>query len=136
MAVIFGGAWVLTASEEDPFGPIDPVQQFLGSSGGLFATLASFAGIWLGVWIAMRLLHKEKLSRLFGSSARISRSGFLNGFAAVLLTSVLTELCYLVIIPDVQRGPIELGTWALYLLPILFFAFVQTSRRNSCSAAI
>jgi membrane protease YdiL (CAAX protease family) len=127
MAVIFGGAWVVTASGEDPFGPIDPVQQLLGSSGGVFATLASFAGIWLGIWIAMRLLHKEKLSRLFGNSARISRSGFLNGFAAVLLTSVLTELCYLVIIPDVQRGPIELGAWALYLLPILFFAFIQTS---------
>ena len=127
MAVIFGGAWVLTGSEEYPFGAIDPVQQLLGSSGGLFATLASFAGIWLGIWIAMRLLHKEKLARLFGNNARLSRSGFLNGFAAVLLTSVLTELCYLVIIPDVQRGPVELGTWALYLLPILFFAFIQTS---------
>ena len=40
---------------------------------------------------------------------------------------LLTELGYLVIIPEVRRGPIELGTWALYLLPILFFAFVQTS---------
>ena len=26
-----------------------------------------------------------------------------------------------------RRGPIGLGTWALFLLPILFFAFVQTS---------
>lgn len=127
LAVIFGGAWVLTASDDDPFGPIDPVQQLLGSSGGLFATLASFAGIWLGIWIAMRLLHKEKLSRLFGNSASLPRSGFLNGLVAVLITSLITELCFLVIIPDVQRGPIELGTWTLYLLPILFFAFVQTS---------
>jgi uncharacterized protein len=128
MAVIFAGAWVVTSSsDEDPFSPNDSVQQLLGSSGGLFATLATFAGIWLGVWIAMRALHREKLPRLFGNSARISRSGFLNGLTAVLVTSVLTELCYLVIIPDVQRGPIELATWALYLLPILFFAFVQTS---------
>ncbi|MDQ2633772.1 MAG: lysostaphin resistance A-like protein [Pseudomonadota bacterium] len=127
MAVIFAGAWVVTAADEDPFGPTDPVQQLLGSSGGLFATLATFAGIWIGIWIAMRLLHQEKLSQLFGNSARISRSGFLNGLVAVLLTSVLTELCYLVVIPDVQRGPIEFGTWALYLLPILFFAYVQTS---------
>jgi membrane protease YdiL (CAAX protease family) len=127
IAVIFAGAWVVTSSDEGPLSPSDSVQQLLGSSGGLFATLATFAGIWLGVWIAMRALHREKLPRLFGNSARISRSGFLNGLAAVLVTSVLTELCYLVIIPDVQRGPIELATWALYLLPILFFAFVQTS---------
>ena len=109
------------------FGPGDTVQQFLSTAGGLFATLATFAGIWLGIWIAMRALHREKLSRLFGNSARLSRSGFLNGLAAVLVTSLLTELCYWIIIPEVRRGPIELGTWALYLLPILFFAFVQTS---------
>ena len=37
----------------------------------------------------MRALHREKLSRLFGNSARLSRSGFLNGLAAVLITSCL-----------------------------------------------
>jgi membrane protease YdiL (CAAX protease family) len=117
MAVVFLGSYASGV----------PVQQFLGTSGGLFATLATFGGIWLGIWIAMRALHKEKLRRLLGNSARLSRSGFLNGFAAVLVTSLLTELCYLAIIPDVRRGPVELGVWALYLLPILFLAFVQTS---------
>jgi membrane protease YdiL (CAAX protease family) len=127
--VIFAGVYgpTLTGLGDDPLGPGDPVRQFLASSGGLFATLATFAGIWLGIFIAMRFLHREKFSRLFGNSARLSRSGFLNGLAAVLITSVLTELGYLVIIPDVERGPVALGVWALYLLPILFFAFVQTS---------
>ena len=100
IAVIFGG--------EKAFGPGDTVQQFLSTAGGLLATLATFAGIWLGVWIAMRALHREKLSRLFGNSARISRSGFLKGLAAVLITSVLTELGFWLMIPDVERGPIEL----------------------------
>jgi CAAX protease family protein len=45
----------------------------------------------------------------------------------VLITSVLTELSYMVIIPDVVRGPIGLGMWALFLLPVVFLAFVQTS---------
>jgi membrane protease YdiL (CAAX protease family) len=130
MAVISAGAygWMATTGSSDDFlGPGDTVQQFLYTAAGLFATLATFAGIWLGIWIAMRALHREKLSRLFGNSARLSRSGFLNGLAAVLVTSLFTEICYWIVIPEIRRGPIELGTWALYLLPILFFAFVQTS---------
>ena len=95
MAVIFSGAygWMLTGGDEVlTFDDGNPLERFLTTSGGLFATLASFAGIWLGIWIAMRLLHREKLSRLFGNGARLSRSGFLKGFAAVLVSSLLPEL--------------------------------------------
>ncbi|HEY6630364.1 MAG TPA: type II CAAX endopeptidase family protein [Rhizobiaceae bacterium] len=130
IAVVFGGAygWVVSGAEGALTFEEGPVlDRFLSTAGGLLATLATFAGIWLGVWIAMRFLHKEKLTRLLGNSARLSRSGFLNGFVAVLITSLLTELCYLVVIPDVARGPIGLGTWLVFLLPVLFLAFVQTS---------
>lgn len=129
-AVVFAGAygWIRSGAESALTFEQGPVlDRFLSTAGGLVATLATFAGIWLGVWIAMRGFHGEKLSRLFGNSARLSRSGFLNGLVAVLITSVLTELGYLLIIPDVGRGPIGLGIWALLLLPILFLAFVQTS---------
>ena len=126
--VIFGGSYVWAGSVGDGFyGFGDAVQQFMGSAGGLFATLFSFAGIWLGLWIVMPLLHRERLSRLFGNSGRIQKSGFLRGLVAVLLTSLLTELAYLSIIPDISRGSIEFGTWMLLVIPIIVFAFVQTS---------
>jgi membrane protease YdiL (CAAX protease family) len=124
--VLFVGAYAWFGSG-NPFGDGNSAQEFLGTAGGLFATLATFAGIWIGVWIAMRWLHREKLSRLFGNSAHIARSGFLKGFAAVIVTSLLTELAYFTMMPDVSRGPIEFGTWALLLIPIVLFAFVQTS---------
>jgi membrane protease YdiL (CAAX protease family) len=129
LAAVFGGSygWFLTGAVPDPFGSGEPIQQFLGTAGGLFATLTSFAGIWLGVWIAMQLLHKETLSRLFGNSARIARSAFFKGFVAVLITSMLTEIAYLAVIPGISRGSVGLGTWALLILPLAFFAFVQTS---------
>ncbi len=130
IGVVFAGTygWILSGAESALTFEEGPVlDRFLTTAGGLLATLASFLGIWLGVWIAMRSFHREKLRRLFGNSARLSRSGFLNGFVAVLITSIVTELCYLVIIPDVGRGPIGIGTWLLFLLPILFLAFVQTS---------
>lgn len=124
--VLFVGAYAWFGSG-NPFGDGNSAQEFLGTAGGLFTTLATFAGIWIGVWIAMRWLHREKLSRLFGNSARITRSGFLKGFAAVIVTSLLTELAYFAMMPEVSRGPIEFGTWALLLIPIVLFAFVQTS---------
>jgi membrane protease YdiL (CAAX protease family) len=130
IGVVFAGTygWILSGAESALTFEEGPVlDRFLTTAGGLLATLASFLGIWLGVWIAMRAFHREKLRRLFGNSARLSRSGFLNGFVAVLITSIVTELCYLVIIPDVGRGPIGIGAWLLFLLPILFLAFVQTS---------
>ncbi len=40
---------------------------------------------------------------------------------------MFTELCYWFIIPDVGRGLIGIGTWALFLLPVLLLGFVQTS---------
>lgn len=128
LAAIFGAshAWLSSGSADLPASD-NPVQQFLATTGGLFATLTSFAGIWLGLWIAMRFLHREKLARLFGNSARLARSGFVKGLVAVLITSLFTEIAYLAVIPDIARGPIELGTWALLFVPILFFAFVQTS---------
>ena len=95
IGVVFAGTygWVLSGAEgalSFEEGPV--LDRFLTTAGGLFATLATFGGIWLGIWIAMRFLHREKLRRLFGNSARLSRSGFLNGLAAVLITSLLTEL--------------------------------------------
>jgi membrane protease YdiL (CAAX protease family) len=130
IAVVFAGAygWVASGAEGAlTFEEGPALDRFLSTAGGLFATLGTFAGIWLGVWIVMRFLHKERLRRLFGNSARLSSSGFLNGCIAVLITSLLTELCYLVVMPDVARGPISLGAWALFLLPVLLLAFVQTS---------
>lgn len=125
--------WIPSGPDFDTFGDTFGTgeqfagEQFLGTTAGLFATLASFSGIWLGVWIAMRLLHKERLSRLFGNSARISRHGFLNGFLAVTIVSLISELGYLAVMPGISRGPVGLGLWALLVVPVILLAFVQTS---------
>ena len=102
-------------------------ERFLASPVGVVAALMTFAGIWLGVWIAMRAVHRERLSRLFGNSGRISRVGFAKGLIAVLLTSVLTEIGLYLLVPEIGRGPISLSSWLVFLVPMLFLAFVQTS---------
>ncbi len=132
-AVIFGGVY-LYAVVGPWFGPetltFDQggvVSRFLASPFGVIATLLTFAGIWLGVWIAMKFLHREPVSHLFGASFRLSRSGFVNGLIAVLLTSALTEIGFYLLAPEFHRGSVSLGVWFLVFIPVVFLAFVQTS---------
>src|SRR5690606_20568645 len=56
---------------------------FLPTPVGVLTALGSFSGIWIGAWIAMRFIHREPLSALFGNSRRISRADFAKGFCAV-----------------------------------------------------
>ena len=132
-AVIFAGVFgyaelaALFGPETLTFDQGGIIERFMASRAGVLATLATFAGIWLGVWVAMRFVHRERLSRLFGNSGRISRAGFAKGLLAVLLTSVLTEIGLYLLVPEIARGPISLSSWLVFLAPVLFLAFVQTS---------
>ena len=104
-----------------------PIQDFLASPIGILIALASFAGIWIGLWVAMRFVHGEPLSALIGTSRRIARGGFLKGLVAVLITSLFSEILLYWLQPDIARGPIAFSSWLLFLIPIVLLAFLQTS---------
>ena len=103
------------------------MESFITTRPGTLAVFLTFAGIWLGVWIAMRFLHKQKLSALFGPSSRLSASAFLKGLAAVAVTSLLSEIALYAIAPQFVRTTIALGDWLIFIVPVMLFAFVQTS---------
>ncbi|MDX8516296.1 CPBP family intramembrane glutamic endopeptidase [Mesorhizobium captivum] len=107
------------------------MQDFLASPVGILTALTSFAGIWIGIWVAMRLVHGEPLSALIGTSRRISRGGFLKGLAAVLITSLFSEVLLYWLQPEVARGSIEFSSWLLFLVPIMLLAFLQTSSEEA-----
>lgn len=130
MAVLFGGAyafftWRASTGAAPPSGGV--MEGFLASPTGILAALASFAGIWIGLWIAMRFVHGEPLSALLGVSRRVSRSGFLKGLIAVLITSLVSEILLYMLQPEMARGTISLSSWLLFLVPILALALLQTS---------
>lgn len=103
------------------------MESFLASPIGVLTALVTFCGIWAGAWLVMRWIHGEPLSALFGSSHRISRSDFLKGFVAVILTSIFSEVLLYLIDPVVQRGTIDFIAWLLALVPVALLGFVQTS---------
>jgi membrane protease YdiL (CAAX protease family) len=133
VAVVFGGTYafvVWMASTGGSVG-IQPVQNFLASPPGILTALGSFAGIWLGLWAAMRWVHGEKLWALIGASRRVSRDGFLKGLAAVLITSLFSEILLYCLQPEIARGAISLSSWLLYLIPIVALALLQTSSEEA-----
>ncbi|UVC16387.1 CPBP family intramembrane glutamic endopeptidase [Mesorhizobium onobrychidis] len=129
IAVLFGGAYLFVIWQASSGAPIEggAVQNFMASPAGILAALASFAGIWLGLWAAMRWVHREPLMALIGTSRRVSRSGFFRGLAAVLLTSLLSEILLYLLQPDIARGAIGLSSWLLFLIPIAVLTLLQTS---------
>ncbi|TPN83675.1 CPBP family intramembrane metalloprotease [Mesorhizobium sp. CU2] len=103
------------------------MQDFLASPTGILSALTSFAGIWIGLWVAMRFVHGEPLSALFGVSRRIAGGDFLKGLIAVLITSLFSEVLLYALQPEIARGPIAFWSWLLFLVPIALLAFLQTS---------
>ena len=128
-ALLFGGAYAFTLLDQGTltFNQGGVLERFMGSQVGVAVTLATFSGIWIGVWIAMRFVHAEPLNHLFGNSRRLLRRGFAKGLLAVLLTSALTEIGLYVMVPEIGRGPISLPVWLLFVVPVLLLAFVQIS---------
>jgi membrane protease YdiL (CAAX protease family) len=107
------------------------MQDFLASPVGILTALTSFAGIWIGLWVAMRFVHGEPLSVLIGASRRISRGGFLKGLIAVLITSLFSEVLLYWLQPEIARGSIAFSSWLLFLVPIALLAFLQTSSEEA-----
>jgi membrane protease YdiL (CAAX protease family) len=123
LVVIFSGFY-LSESYDLGFGTMG---SFMNTRFGVLVSLLTFSGIWIGAWLAMRFVHHEKLRALFGVARRISWSDFAKGLVAVLVTSVVSEAAIYLMAPEIRRTAIGWETWLLFLVPVLFLAFVQTS---------
>jgi membrane protease YdiL (CAAX protease family) len=124
LAVILAGMVVYARSN----GGVAPdMTGFLATPVGAVTALGSFAGIWVGAWIAMRLLHREPLAALFGNSRRIAWDSFAKGFMAVFLTSLLSEVLLYALEPQMERGAIGISSWLVALVPVALLTLLQTS---------
>ncbi|MGC4024341.1 MAG: type II CAAX endopeptidase family protein [Mesorhizobium sp.] len=128
--IIIGLCWLGTSLLAGLPALLDPTADplaFFSSKIGTLATLGSFLGIWIGVWIATRFVHRERFSNVLGADRRINFSDFAKGLLAVLLTSVLSEILIYVLNPQFERTALDIGTWLVFIVPILLLCFVQTS---------
>ncbi|MBX3596472.1 MAG: CPBP family intramembrane metalloprotease [Rhizobiaceae bacterium] len=128
--LIIGVCWLATsvlAGLPALLGADTDVATYFASRLGTLITLASFAGIWIGVWIASRLIHKEPLADVLGATGRLNYRDFAKGFAAVAITSLLSEILIYGLEPRFERTDLPFATWLIFAIPVLAFCFVQTS---------
>lgn len=59
--LLFGGAYAFAVLDPGTltFNQGGVLERFMASRPGLVVMLATFSGIWLGVWIVMRFIHRE-----------------------------------------------------------------------------
>ncbi len=89
----------------------------------LVALLASFAGMGLGAFAAVRWIHHRSIASLFGPRDRLLRDF---GVAFGLLMLVSAPGAAWLWAGGQLRAGVSLHTWALFLLPALLGLLVQT----------
>ena len=71
LLAIVGGVFLVSRWQGADTG-MPNMATFTATPAGVLTVLASFCGIWIGAWIAMRFVHRQSLSALFGDSRRIT----------------------------------------------------------------
>lgn len=98
-----------------------------GSPGAAALMLATFIGIWPGVWLALRLLHGRRFGTVL-SPERSYRWGEFRLGLTVGLTVYLLSLAVAIVIGGAPtRTELGLTTWLLFLAPIGGLVFLQAS---------
>lgn len=89
--------------------------------------LATFWGLWIGVWLVTKLLHKRGLSSVFAHDGRLRLDQFVIGMAlaAGYLTLSLGSTWLSGAPPERSALPME--TWLIALAPLAVLIFLQTA---------
>ncbi len=99
------------------------------SPGAVVFTLLAWSGLWLGTWLAVRLLQRRRMATLFGARTNIFWSDFVRAAAAIAVAGILVEGVALLLGSGsaISRGAISFDQWVLWFLPVAGATFVQTS---------
>ncbi len=133
IAIVVAGAALFVARSGGRADSIDAIfatfdyQVLAADPLGSGTVLLSFAGIWAGVWLIMRILHRRSIRDLFGVERRVLWSDFLRASLVTFVVGLIAIPFLLLVDPTVQRGDISLSGWLIAALPLMLCCFVQTS---------
>ena len=128
-ALLIGAAMLVTmVGGAEPLSAVARLQIALvpGAPGTLAFALASYAGLWPGAWLAMRLLHGVDGARLLGPRRRPEMRPFLIGAALGAGAYALAMLPALALVGQPEATPLDRGVWAFWLLPLALLILVQS----------
>lgn len=88
--------------------------------------LATFAGIWAGVFLTVVLLHRQRFSTLFAPDGRLWLGDFGKGALVAALFAVASTAIGLGIVEPVATA-LPLAAWLAFLAPLTALVFLQAT---------
>ena len=89
--------------------------------------LLSVTSLWLGLRMALRLMHRRRLSGLYGAGHRVNRTQFRRGLAAGIVVAIVSVLVGLLIDPEISATGIDPLMWLAVVPFMLVIIFAQSS---------
>lgn len=89
--------------------------------------LATFAGLWVGVWVALKLLHKRSLASLLSFDGRVKGRQFLVGAGLAVAYLVVGMVLSSLSGGAPQRSGLPVETWLTVLAPLVVLIFLQSA---------
>jgi len=89
--------------------------------------LATFWGLWLGVWLVAKLLHKRDLSTVLAHDRRIRLDYFLVGMALAAGYLALSLGSIWLSGPPPARSSLPIEHWLIAFAPLVLLIFFQTA---------
>lgn len=98
----------------------DPFWVYLGTN-------VTFLGIWLGLFVVMRWVHRRPFRTLVTPEPRVSWSRMATGWAVFFALIVIMQALEFIIYPDRLQWSFDLNRWLVFLPFILIFTPLQTT---------
>lgn len=94
---------------------------------GVLFFLLTFLGLWMGVWIALRLMHRRPLGTLFHPARRIGMQNLMRGAAFSLGFNAVSLVTYCIVLGLPARSDLSLPLWAVWIVPIVLAIVMQAT---------
>jgi len=93
----------------------------------LAVVMATFGGIWLGLWVALRVLHRRPVSSVFAHDRGVRLGQFVAGAGLALVYLTLGLGLSVAAGNAPVRSDVEAGPWMAGLLPLACLVLVQSA---------
>jgi uncharacterized protein len=99
----------------------------LNSWVGFAFALSTIGAAWAGTWVALRLIHRRRLSSLMGITGRLSWHDLASSFAVWFVVCLGSSALFSATDLTELRDGIELVDWIIALLPFSLWILMQSS---------